>query len=192
MASRGGTIGERFEWVQTILQPFKQALTGSKFEFVGIIRNEWAFKDDKGVFKDPSMLLNHIDKLLQIFNQYSPHTYKPYIESCINENPSTNILSAILHFDAIVRCSKIRVLFNYGDSMQMTRLPIEAIGNLLNRNNANGQERFLTQERFLLSRSSLWYMSPVIVWYMFHHDHQYGTWANLGCAQIPSHYRNFH
>ena len=145
MASRGGTIGERLEWVQTILQPFKPALTGSKFEFVGIISNEWVFKDDKGVFKDPSMLLYHIDKLLQIFNQYSPYAYKFYVESRINKNPSTNILSAILHFDAIIHCSKIRLLFNFGEPMQ-TLLPIEDIGNWVNRTIANGQ---MHNERFM-------------------------------------------
>ena len=91
------------------------------------------------------MLLNHIDKLLQIFNQYNPYAYKFYIESHINENPSTNILSAILHFDAIIRCSKIRVFFNFGEPMK-TRLPIEDIGNWLNRTIDYGQ---MHNERFL-------------------------------------------
>ena len=60
-------------------------------------------------------------------------------------NTSAHILAAILQFDAIIRCSKIRVEFNFGDLMQ-THLPIEAIGNWLNRTNADGQEQ---NERFL-------------------------------------------
>ena len=134
-----GTIGERFEWVQMILQLFKQAMTGSKFEFLGTInKDKWCVA--RGDFKGSSTLLNRIDKLLQIFTQC--RAYKFYIESHINENTSTNVLAAIFQFDAIVRCSKITVEFNFGDPMQ-TRLPIEAIGNWLNRANADGQERFL-------------------------------------------------
>ena len=39
MDSDEGTIAERFAWVKMILQPFKQALTESKCEFVGKICN---------------------------------------------------------------------------------------------------------------------------------------------------------
>ena len=126
-----------------ILQPFNQALTGSKFEFLAIISNRCGKSD----FKDSSSLLNHIDKLLQIFNQYSPYAYKFYIESPINENNSTHILAAILQFDAIIRCSKIRVEFHFWEihHVQM-HLPIEAIGNWLNLTYADGQEH---NERFL-------------------------------------------
>ena len=138
MASYEGTIGERFEWVQMILQPFKKALTGSEFEFLGEINGECDFKDS-------STLLNHIDKLLQIFARC--RAYKFYIEPLIyeNMNTSTHILAAILQFDAIIRCSKIKVDFNFGSNTP-THLPIEAIGNWLNRTNADGQEN---NERFL-------------------------------------------
>ena len=79
------------------LQPFKQALTGSKFEFLGKISK------NKSFFKNSSSLLNHIDKTLQISDRC--RVYKFYIESHINENEntSTNALAAILQFDAIVR-----------------------------------------------------------------------------------------
>ena len=138
LAPYEGTIEERFQWAQMILQPFNQALTRSKFEFVGII-SKW-----KSDFKDSSTFLDHIDKLLQIFARC--RVYKFYIESRINENTSTNVLAAILQFDAIVRCSKIRVQFDdFGDPMQ-TRLPIEAIENWLNRTNADGEK---CDERFL-------------------------------------------
>ena len=137
MALYEGTIDERFEWDQMILQPFKQALTGSKFEFLGTISN------DKKVFKDSSSLLNQIDKLLSIFTLC--RVYKFYIESHINKNTSAHVLSEILQFDAIVRCSKIRVELNFEDPMQ-TRLPIEAIENWLNRTNADGEK---CDERFL-------------------------------------------
>ena len=116
------------------LQPFKQALTGSKFEFLGKISK------NKSFFKNSSSLLNHIDRTLQISDRC--RVYKFYIEFHINENASTNVLAAILQFDAIVRCSKIRVEFNFGNPTQ-THLPIKAIGNWLNRTNASGQERFL-------------------------------------------------
>ena len=138
-----GTIGERFEWVQMILQSFNQAITGSKFQFLGTI-NKGKACAARGDFKGSYMFLDQIDKLLQIFTQC--RAYKFYIESHINENTSTNVLAAIFQFDAIVRCSKITVEFNFGDPMQ-TRLPIEAIGNWLNRTNANGQnERFMKLE----------------------------------------------
>ena len=122
-----------------ILQHFKQALTGSKFEFLGVLNNA----DYESFFKDSPTLLDQIDKTLQIFTRC--RAYKFYIESHINENTSTNVLAAILQFDAIVRCSKITVKFNFGDPMQ-TNLPIEAIGNWLNRTNGNGQEHI---DRFL-------------------------------------------
>ena len=73
MASYNGTIEERFEWVQMILQPFKQALTGTKFEFIGVLSK------DKRFFKDSSTLLDQIDKLLQIFARC--RAYKFYIVS---------------------------------------------------------------------------------------------------------------
>ena len=139
LASYEGTIGERFEWVQMILQPFKKALTGSKFKFLGIISNG----DDGRYFKDSSTLLDHIDKTLQISDRC--RAYKFYIESESNENTSTNVLSALLEFDAIIRCSKITVKFNFWKFTQ-THLPIEAVGNWLNRTNADGQE---DNERFL-------------------------------------------
>ena len=134
-----GTIGQRFEWVQMILQLFKQAITGSKFQFLGTI-NKGKACAARGDFKGSYMLLDQIDKLLQIFTQC--RAYKFYIESHISGNTSTRVLAAILQFDAIVRCSKITVEFNFGDPMQ-TRLPIEAIGNWLNRTTGNGKERFL-------------------------------------------------
>ena len=139
----GCTIAEKFEWAQIILQPFKKALTGSKFEFLVI------FSKDKSDSNDSSTLLDHIDKLVQISDRC--RVYKFYIESHINGNYSTHILAAILRFDAIIRCSKIRVKFDFGRRMK-TRLPIEAIENWLNCTNANGQEhdqRFLTKERYL-------------------------------------------
>ena len=138
MASYEGTIGERFEWVQMILQPFEKALTGSKFDFLSIISNG----DGEHEFKDSSTLLDQTNKLLQILARC--RAYKFYIESHINENTPTNV-AAILQFDAIVRCSKIGVEFNFGSFTSM-RLPIEAIGNWLNRTNADGQEQ---NERFL-------------------------------------------
>ena len=133
MAPDEGTIVERFEWVQMILQPFKPTLTGSKFEFIGVLSK------NKRFFKDSSTLLDQIDKLLQIFTRC--RAYKFDIESQIYENISTYVLAAILQFDAIVRCSKIKLEFHFGSP---THLPIEAIGNWLNRTNANGQnERFM-------------------------------------------------
>ena len=135
-----GTIAERFEWVQMILQPFNRALTGSKFEFVGIISNGGY---GEKVFKDSSTLLKQIDKTLQIFARC--RVYKFYIFSFTYENTSTNVIDAILQFDAIVRCSKIRVEFSLLSSTR-TRLPVEAIENWLNLTNANGQEH---NERFL-------------------------------------------
>ena len=134
--SRGGTIGERFEWVQMILQPFKKALTGSKLNFLGTISNS-------DLFKDSSSLLNQLDKLLQISDRC--RVYKFYIASHISENTSTNVLAAILKFDAIVRCSKIGVEFDFWNLLPR-HLPIEAIGNWLNLNNANEQ---MHNEHFL-------------------------------------------
>ena len=139
LASYEGTIGERLELIQMILQPFNRALTGSKFEFLGIISNG----DNGRYFKDSSTLLDHIDKTLQIADRC--RVYKFYIKSHINENTPTNVLATILQFDAIVRCSKIGVEFNFGSFTSM-RLPIEAIGNWLNLTNADGQEH---NERFL-------------------------------------------
>ena len=99
MASFEGTIDERFEWIQMILQPFKQAITGSKFEFLGVLSK------NKSFFKYSSTLLDHIDKLLQIFSRC--RAYKFYIGSYINENTPAHVLASILQFEAIVRCSKI-------------------------------------------------------------------------------------
>ena len=135
MASYEGTIEERFEWVKMILQPFNRALTRSKFELRSII--------SKKAFKDTKTLLDQIDKLLQIFARC--RAYKFYIDSRINEITPTHILAAILQFDAIIRCSEITVEF-YFWSFTPSHLPIEAIGNWLNRTNANGQEH---NERFL-------------------------------------------
>ena len=135
--SYDGTIAERVEWVQMILQPFKPTLTGSKFEFIGVLSK------NKRFFKDSSTLLDQIDKLLQIFTRC--RAYKFDIESQIYENTPTNVLATILQFDAIIRCSKIKVDFNFGSNTP-THLPIEAIGNWLNCTNADGQEN---NERFL-------------------------------------------
>ena len=121
------------------LQPFKKALTGSKFDLLSTISNG----DDEYNFKDYSTLLYQTNKLLQIFVRC--RAYKFYIESHINENTPTNFLAIILQFDAIVRCSKIGVEFNFGSFTSM-RLPIEAIGNWLNLTNADGREH---NERFL-------------------------------------------
>ena len=121
-----------------ILQPFEKALTGSKFDFVSMISND----DVEHEFKDSSTLLDDIGKLLQIFARC--RAYKFYIDTHTNENTPTN-LATILQFDAIVRCSKIGVEFNF-DSFPSTHLPIEAIGNWLTRTNVNGQEH---NERFL-------------------------------------------
>ena len=129
------TIGERLEWVKMMLQLFKKALIGSKFEFLGTIGERY--------FKDSSSLLDHIDKTLQIADRC--RVYKFYIKSHINENTPTNVLATILKFDAIVRCSKITFEFNFW-RIKPTHLPIEAIGNWLNLNNANRQE---DNERFL-------------------------------------------
>ena len=139
MESCGCTIGKRIERIQMVLQPFsfKQALTGSKFQFLGVLSK------GKSHFKDSSSLLNHIDKTLQISDRC--RAYKFYIESHINVNYSTHILAAILRFDAIIRCSKIRVEFNFGRPTR-TRLPIDAIENWLNYTNANEQEH---NDRFL-------------------------------------------
>ena len=141
MASFEGTIGEKSEWVQMILQHFKQAITGSKFKFLGTISNSDG--DGEKFFKDSSTLLDQTDKLLQISDRC--RAYKFYIESHINENTPTNVLSTILQFDAIKRCSKITVEFLSG-SYAPTHLPIEVIGNWINRTNADGQEH---NERFL-------------------------------------------
>ena len=131
--------GEKFEWVQMILQPFKEKLTGSKFEFKNAISKR------ESDLKGSSLLLDHIDKLLQIFARC--RVYKFYIESYINENTPPNVLSEILQFDAIVRCPTIEVEFRFGISVTVERsLPIEAIGNWLNRTISNGQEH---NERFL-------------------------------------------
>ena len=136
MASYDGTIAERFEWVQMILQRFKQALTGSKLKFLGTINKS-------GLFKDSSSLLDHIDKLLQIFAKC--RAYEFFIESHINVNYSTHILATILRFDALIRCSEIEVEFIFRTRYR-TRLPIEAIENWLNFTNANGRK---DNERFL-------------------------------------------
>ena len=142
LASYEGTIDQRFEWIQMILQPFKKALTGSKFDFLTIISNG----DDEHDFKDSSTLLDQTNKLLQIFARCRAYDF--YIESYINENTPAHVLASILQFDAIVRCSEIGVEFNF-ESFTPMNLPIEAIGNWLNRTNANGQmhnECFLNLE----------------------------------------------
>ena len=132
IASYKSTIVERFEWVQMILQPFKKAFSRSEFEFLGVLST-------RNLFKDSSTLLDQTNKLLQIFARC--RAYKFYIDSQIYENSSTHVLTAIFQFDAIVRCSKIKLEFHFGSP---THLPIEAIGNWLNRTNANGQnERFM-------------------------------------------------
>ena len=120
-----------------ILQPFKQAMTGSKFEYIGVLSN------DKSDFRDSSTLLGNTDKLLKIFARCRAYNF--YIKSHINVNYSTHILAAILRFDAIIRCSKIRVEFTFGRPTR-TRLPIDAIENWLNYTNANGQEH---NDRFM-------------------------------------------
>ena len=140
--SRGGrgAINERFEWVQMILQPFKKSLTESKFKFLGSL-------SDSDLFKDSSTLLDQINKLLQIFTRC--RVYKFRILSHIIENISAHFLAAILQFDAIVRCSKIKVGFGFWSSKIQMSFPTEAIGNWLNRTSANGQkdnERFLKLE----------------------------------------------
>ena len=116
-----------------IFQPFKQAMTGSKFEYIGVLSN------DKSDFKDSSTLLDQIDKLLQIFARCRAYNF--YIESHNSVNYSTHVLAAILRFDAIIRCPKIGGEFNFGrPTPTQTRLPTEAIENWLNRAIANGQE----------------------------------------------------
>ena len=84
-----GTIGERFEWVQMILQPFKHALTGSKFDFLGTINKAQSIKTN-GVLREG------ISKALRRFSTTSTNYFKFLLDLVLISSILNRTLAGIL------------------------------------------------------------------------------------------------
>ena len=125
-------IGKKCEWIQMVLKSFKQALNGSKLQFLCNINYPTPYSEPD--FTDHSMLLEHIGKeLLQICN--ACRSYKFEISFYWNYGTAKNVIAGILQFVEIDLCSDVQFSFCFdnGDGPAGEELPIEVIGNWLNR-----------------------------------------------------------
>ena len=126
------SIGKKCEWIQMILKSFKQALNGSKLQFLCNINYPTPYL--KSDFTDHSQLLEHVGKeLLPICN--ACQTYKFEISFYWNYGTAKNVIAGILQFVEIDLCSDVQFSFCFdnGDGPADEELPIEVIGNWLNR-----------------------------------------------------------
>ena len=126
-----------------ILQPLKPTLKGAKFNF------DYPY--------DKSMLLTHLEqKLLPICDNC--RSYGFFVDFWCNPASSAKkLISSILQFDQIYRCSNVLINFKsfvVGGDFRI-ELPVDVVANWLNRSrtsnaiNANGQmkvERILAIE----------------------------------------------
>ena len=124
-------IGKKCEWIRMVLKSFKQALNGSKLQFLCYISYSPYSEFD---FTDHSMLLKHIGKeLLPICNAW--RSYKFEISFYWNYGTAKDVIAGILQFVEIDLCSDVQFSFCFdnGDGPADEELPIEVIGNWLNR-----------------------------------------------------------
>ena len=154
-----GTAEERFAWFQMVFLPsLKHALIGSKFKFICAIEDEAVkrygptangeesyYENSPADFEDSDTLLLHISsKLLPIFNQCCSYKFcitLPNKQAVISED---DIISEILQFDSVSRCSNVSFLLthvNYNWPQCLPYLPVETIGNWLNRPLNAGQKQ---------------------------------------------------
>ena len=157
-----GTAEERFAWVQMVFQPsLKHALIGSKFKFICAIEDEdvkrygprhvdenwmnWMdipFENYCADFEDHQTLLLHIgSKLLPIFDQCCWYKFCITLPNKNAATAATEIISEILQFDSVSRCSNVSVLLRNVNYNWPVELPIETIGNWLNRPLVDGEKQ---------------------------------------------------
>ena len=145
-----GTNEGGIEWVRLLLHPFKQALTGSKFKFIGAINADVnnPYGDD---FKNHTALLDHINNLLQMFDPY--RTYKFRIQFNTDERFADTVIAAILRFNAIIRCSNVYILLDFcwpaSNIAEPTDFSIKAIDDWLNHSNLDTNSNQTQKDRFL-------------------------------------------
>lgn len=160
-----GTVQERFAWLQMVFQPsLKHALIGSKFKFICAIEDEdvkrygprhsdenWMdipYENYCADFEDHELLLLHIsNKLLPIFNQCCSYKFCITLPNKNSATASTEIISEILQFDSVSRCSNVSVLLENINYHWPPELPVKTIGNWLNRPLVDGgkQDKRLLQ-----------------------------------------------
>ena len=150
-----GTVEERFAWVQKIFRPsFKRTLIGSKLKFICAIEDEaiqymdeqqaekWPYENSCADFEDYETLLLHIgSKLLQIFDQCFSYKFCITLPNKNGAIAATEIISEILQFDSVSRCSNVSVLLRNVNYHWPPELPIKTIGNWLNRPLIDGQKQ---------------------------------------------------
>ena len=159
MEAEKGTAEERFAWVQKIFRPsFKHTLIGSKLKFICAIEDEaiqymdeqqaekWPYENyyenSCADFEDYEQLLLHIgSKLLQIFDQCCAYKFCITLPSKNGAIAATEIISGILQFDSVSRCSNVSVLLRNLNYHWPPELPIETIGNWLNRPPTGGEKQ---------------------------------------------------
>ena len=151
-----GTAEERFTCVQMVFQPpLKHALIGSKFKFICAIEDEAVkrygptangeanyYENSCADFEDHESLLLHIgSKLLPIFDQCCSYKFCITLPNKNAATAATEIISGILQFDSVGRCSNVSVLLKNVNYHWPPELPIETIGNWLNRPLIGGQKQ---------------------------------------------------
>ena len=143
------------EWIQTILQPLKQALKGAKFEFGRFELGDY----------DPtyySMLLSHLEKdLLPICDNCC--CYKFCTESWGN-SLANKFISTVLQFSQIDCCSNVLFHLIISDDFLLPEFPVDVIANWLNRSrnsNAINANRQMENERILVIEIADWYIGNI-------------------------------
>ena len=151
-----GTAEERFAWVQMVFLPsLKHALIGAKFKFICAIEDEDVkrygptangeenyYENSCADFEDYETLLLHIgSKLLPIFDQCCSYKFCITLPNKNAATAATEIISEILQFDSVSRCSNVSVLLRNVNYNWPVELPIETIGNWLNRPLVDGEKQ---------------------------------------------------
>ena len=109
------SIGKKCEWIQMILKSFKQALNGSKLQFLCNISYPTPYSEPD--FTDHSMLLEHIGKeLLPICN--ACRSYKFYIKFYWNYGTAKNVIAGILQFVGIDLSSDVQFSFYFDNGVE--------------------------------------------------------------------------
>ena len=147
------SIHEKCEEIKRLLSPHKKALIGSKLEL------EARFDQyDPADFSDHIMFLDHIgDVLLPICDDCRSYKFEVYIYM---DGNIENIVSTILQFPPIIRCSNVTFKLHVCEADRPSLLPIEVISSWLNRSIDGSNFNSIKQkqaERFLqIDANRIW------------------------------------
>ena len=140
------SIEEKSDLIESSLAPFSDALKGSKsVQFHGTINGN----NRRDRFSNHPQLVNYLrERLLPICN--SSRAYHFFIRFFSDkEKAATNVISSILQFPQIKRCSNLFFWFYYLEDQK--QLPVEAISSWLIRKLNDGMEVVGIREEIFLT-----------------------------------------